>query len=446
MLIALYHNLGVGGGKRHLYEHARALRARGHVLDLFAPATANETFLPLAPLCRSVRFYGHAAPSPSSETSGPAPKATLRRIARAVAGAGGTDLLAERYNERRHRSRIGALAASNAEIARDIDAGGYDVAYIHQCALTLAPDLLRFLRRTPSVFVCNDTPRWAYEWALDGPADYDRLSEPAGRRKRLGRLVSPVVERMAADADRTFVANTRAANLVLSNSCFSRECTVRATGANPRVCYPGVDPEFFSPPAGECGREGAVLSVGAMLPNKQHEYILRAVALIPQPRRPRLRIVGYESPLPGDAAGEGPEGRRLTALAAALSVELTLTRDVTDESVRDAYRTAGVVAFAPYLEPFGLVAVEAMACGAPVVGVREGGVRETIRDGETGLLSDRDPVAYAAALDRTLTEPALSQAFGVAARARVLSDWTWERSVDVAEAWLTFAATSGGGI
>lgn len=445
MRIALYHNLGPGGGKRHLYEQARELQARGHVLDLFVPATANETFLPLAPLCREVKVYGGSASGNETMAAAPtAPResdggrvAVLRRAARTVFGNAGHDALAERVYERRLASRIADLAVQNAQIARDIDDGAYDVAYVHQCALTIAPGVLRLVRNVPTVFVCHDTPRWAYEWAVEESPDYDSLPEKSGRRRRLGSLVSRVQGRLASDSDRRFVANCRAATMVLSNSCYSRECTVRATGTNPRICYPGVDTEFFAPgdaPATERRRD--VLSVGALLPTKQHEFILRAVAAIPASRRPGLGILGYESPAAGGKSGRGIEGKRLSEIAGGLGVTLTLNRDVTDTTIRDAYRRAAVVAFPPYLEPFGLVALEAMACETPVVGVREGGVRETVRDGETGLLTDRDIPAFAAALDRILSDPELGRRMGSAGRERARSEWSWSRSVDVAESWL----------
>ena len=97
------------------------------------------------------------------------------------------------------------------------------------------------------------------------------------------------------------------------------------------------------------------------------------------------------------------------------------------------YNRAMVVAFVPYLEPFGLVPLEAMACGTPVIGVREGGVRETVSDGQSGLLIDRDPRAFAAALGRILDDQAFAGRLGIQARAYVEQQWTWERSVDQLE-------------
>ncbi len=79
--------------------------------------------------------------------------------------------------------------------------------------------------------------------------------------------------------------------------------------------------------------------------------------------------------------------------------------------------------------PFGLVALESMACGTPVVAVSEGGVRETVVPGETGLLVERDPDGFASALIALLGNPARRDEMGRKGVAHVSSAWTWETSV-----------------
>jgi glycosyltransferase involved in cell wall biosynthesis len=72
-------------------------------------------------------------------------------------------------------------------------------------------------------------------------------------------------------------------------------------------------------------------------------------------------------------------------------------------------RSADTVCCTPWYEPFGLVAVEAMACGVPIVATRVGGLAETVRDGVTGcLVPPRDPTAIADALRRILHQPDLA--------------------------------------
>lgn len=79
----------------------------------------------------------------------------------------------------------------------------------------------------------------------------------------------------------------------------------------------------------------------------------------------------------------------------------------TDQLVLE-YNKAQICVYAPVLEPLGLVPLESMACGTPVVGVREGGVLESIVHEQTGLLTERDPAQFAGAVQHLLSNPALA--------------------------------------
>ena len=72
--------------------------------------------------------------------------------------------------------------------------------------------------------------------------------------------------------------------------------------------------------------------------------------------------------------------------------------------------------------------LEAMACGTAVVGVAEGGVPETVVDGVTGLLRDRNPDEFAAAVQTVLRDAELRERFGREGRSRVLASWSWDRA------------------
>jgi glycosyltransferase involved in cell wall biosynthesis len=95
------------------------------------------------------------------------------------------------------------------------------------------------------------------------------------------------------------------------------------------------------------------------------------------------------------------------------------------------------------LEPFGLVPLEAMSCGTPVVGVREGGVQESIIHEHTGLLVKRDPEKFALAVQRLLSDKDLADEYGRNGREHVLKNWTWEQSVDSLEKYLFACANIG---
>ena len=140
-----------------------------------------------------------------------------------------------------------------------------------------------------------------------------------------------------------------------------------------------------------------------------------------------------------------PTDNRAAFLGQTLCSVLEQTRQpdellVIDEGLRDAYRRAAVVAFAPVLEPFGFIPLEAVARETPVVGVREGGLREAVQDGVTGVLTDRGAEEFAGAIDRLLGDPALASRLAAEGRRQVLARWTCQRSVDELEGWMQRAA------
>ena len=88
------------------------------------------------------------------------------------------------------------------------------------------------------------------------------------------------------------------------------------------------------------------------------------------------------------------------------------------------------------MEPFGFVAIESMACGTPVVGVNEGGLRESVVNGETGLLVDRDPESIAAAVMQLLSDDERRRQYGCCGREHVLRRWQWDSAVERLEHYL----------
>jgi glycosyltransferase involved in cell wall biosynthesis len=102
---------------------------------------------------------------------------------------------------------------------------------------------------------------------------------------------------------------------------------------------------------------------------------------------------------------------------------------VSDDELVRLYNQALLVAYTPIMEPFGFVPLEAMACGTPVVGVREGGVRETVMHEQTGLLADRDLPQLAAAIECLLSDAGKREAFGKRGREVALKQWRWDESV-----------------
>jgi D-inositol-3-phosphate glycosyltransferase len=207
------------------------------------------------------------------------------------------------------------------------------------------------------------------------------------------------------------------------------------------VVHPGVNLERFRPDARgvEAGRSAArsrlglpqdaliPLFVGRIQPLKAPDVLLRAVArLLEQRPRLRERIV---VPVVGGPSGSGlarPEG--LQKLAACLGVsDVVLFRPPVDQDqLADWYRAASVLVMPSYSESFGLVAVEAQACGTPVIAAEVGGLPVAVKDGVSGaLVAGHDPVDYADALSGFADDPARSTRMGEAA-ARHARSFGWE--------------------
>lgn len=165
----------------------------------------------------------------------------------------------------------------------------------------------------------------------------------------------------------------------------------------------------------EAGR--VLLFVGRIQRLKGLEVLFRAFALLGVDAR--LLVVGG---LPS-SSHEAREISRLEQLAARLGIaeRVSFVGAVPHERLPDYYAAADVTVMPSSYESFGLVAVESLACGRPVVATRIGGLRTIVRDGETGLLVPwRDPTLFAEALGRVLADDGLRARLSAAARASVL--------------------------
>jgi len=102
---------------------------------------------------------------------------------------------------------------------------------------------------------------------------------------------------------------------------------------------------------------------------------------------------------------------------------------ISDAELVAILNKATLLLYTSRLEPFGLAPLEANACGLPVVGIAEGGIRETIQDGVNGFLVDPEPESIARAANQLLQNPALTRRLGETAADYVRREWDVEESV-----------------
>lgn len=188
----------------------------------------------------------------------------------------------------------------------------------------------------------------------------------------------------------------------------------------------GVDTDTFHPdgPAARRGARKRIVSVGRLVPRKGFETLIRA---LPRILGAELLIVGGPD---GAAVADDPYARRLQRLAAELQVadRVRLLGAITRQEMPAVLRSADVVACTPWYEPFGIVPLEAMACGIPVVATAVGGIRDTVVDDVTGrLVAPSDPPALAEAIAPLLGDRGRRAAMGQAGRERARSRYTWDR-------------------
>lgn len=382
MRIAAYHNLHSGGALRTLSEQVRRLSA-GHDLALFTLTTAALADVGGVP----VRVFPFRP--------GPELRRPFGRLNRAVRTA---DLV--------------RLVRVNRRVAHTIDAEGFDVVLVHPCRFAQAPPLLRYLR-TPSVYYCHEPLRRLHEPPV--PRPYLRRSRV---RRGLDR-VDPAIRLYHTLLQRNDRTATRAATRVLVNSRFTQANVRRIYGVEAHVCRHGIDTDRFRPLG--LARDGFVLSVGALTPYKGFDLLIEGLACLPAAVRPPLRLIcNYAEP---------QEQTYLEGLAADRRVDLMVRVGVEDGELVAAYNRAVLVAYTPHREPLGLVPLEAMACATPVVGVDEGGVRETVLHGRTGLRVPRDPRALAKAIGDLMEYPERAGQMGRTGRRWVVEAWDWEGAV-----------------
>lgn len=203
---------------------------------------------------------------------------------------------------------------------------------------------------------------------------------------------------------------------------------LRAAGAEPRfatVVPCGVDTARFAPATPRPPPSGRVVSIGRLVERKGVDDVIRAL-----PKLPGVRLI-----IAGGGNGSGDaDASRLQAVAAGLAVSdrVDFIGPVEHEQVPGLLRSADVVVCVPWYEPFGMVALEAMACGIPVVVSAVGGLRHLVVDHGTGLhVPPRDPDGVASKVRMLLGDADLRVRLGANGAQRAISLYTWQRITDL---------------
>ncbi|MBI2621725.1 MAG: glycosyltransferase [Candidatus Levybacteria bacterium] len=272
------------------------------------------------------------------------------------------------------------LRILHRQIASDINKNNYDLAFVHPSKNTQAPFILRFLK-IPTVYYCEEALRIIYEpqFKLTGKNSFHKRIYD-----KLTRFVRKKIDK----------ANISSADIVLANSKFTKKNIKKAYGIQSRVSYLGVDTDFFKPE--EIKKDIDVLYIGARDQIDGYDLLENALRLIPEKISVNYHVTG--------------EGW------------------VSDKELKRLYNRSKIVVCLAKGEPFGLIPLEAAACGIPVIALNNGGYREIVIEGKTGFLVDGILKVLRQKIKLLLSDEKLRVKIGKAARDEAISNWTWDRS------------------
>jgi D-inositol-3-phosphate glycosyltransferase len=260
-------------------------------------------------------------------------------------------------------------------------------------------------------------------WRLGVPVVQTFHALGVVKRRHQGAADTSPPDRLAIE--RHVVAN---ADRILA-TCTDEVFELLRIGADRRriaVIPCGVDLELFRPDGPARERGGAprrIVTVGRLVERKGVGNVIEALAAVPAAE---LIVAGGPEATELDS---DPEVRRLREVARAAGVgdRVSFTGRLGRDEVPALLRSADVVTSVPWYEPFGIVPIEAMACGVPMVASAVGGMIDTVVDGVTGVhVPPRAPAALAAVLRELLDRPGLRARLGRAGALRARERYGWD--------------------
>jgi len=375
--IGFFHpDLGIGGAERWLVDAASGLQQAGHLVTIITSRhDRTRCFEATRDGMLDVRVRGSWFPV---------------------------------HFAQRFRAPCAVIRSAVAVIQTALRGERYDVVFVD-----LVPHIIPILRRSSRariVYYCQYP---------------DQLM--TDRRSRIYRLYRWPIDRLEAKA-------VTGADRVLVNSRFTADAARRIyaglPAAEPEVLYPGIAGACAEPDGVEPGdRELLLLCISRFDRKKRLRLAVEALAAladrVDRGLFGRIRLVvagGYDASLSESAF----VWHELESLAARfeLSDQVRLLKSPSDEARRDLLSRCLCVIYTPENEHFGLVPLEAMAAGRPVIAARSGGPIETIRDRQTGFLCEATPEAFADAIARLVSDPGECERMGRAGRDHVAANFS----------------------
>lgn len=285
-------------------------------------------------------------------------------------------------------------------LRRKIDAWGPDAVFMNPCRRLKSPTLSR-QQLSKTVFWLDELPRTL------------ELEEFRSATRPLTRSIYAPLRVLERRTNRRIV---KACSVVLSSSRYMANLIsdVYNRPVVPEKC--GVSPEFRCNSTDE--RKNYIISVGSLIPGKGHDLTIKGLG---QSELNLDVVIVTHRPNQGEI-------ERLSDIAFQAGVKVFFEFGISDSQLANLYQGAVFTSYLATLEPFGLVSIESQACGTPALVSREGGLIETILDGQTGLSVPRNVDEVASAMIQISSWAAIRETrqacceFG--------QSWSWEETAE----------------
>ncbi len=289
------------------------------------------------------------------------------------------------------------------KLANVINQSNFDICFVTHDRHLQSPWILRYLHK-PVVFLCQEPTRAFFEKFLEVDNKLPFLNKIYEKINRYFRKKSEI-------------QNASFATKIIANSYYSVESIFRAYGKYASPIYLGVNLKTFYPQKNKLKNQ--IIFVGNNEPQKNLKLAIESLGMLSKSDRPKLLI----------ACPRKNSLSEIVKLAKKNKVSLKISYGLSPEELAKEYRNSLATLACASLEPFGLSVVESLACGTPVVAVKEGGFRETIKSGYNGFLVERDPQKISKTLEKLVSDKKLRQKLSRNSSVYAQKTYTWEKTV-----------------
>lgn len=269
-------------------------------------------------------------------------------------------------------------------------------------------------------------PEVQYIWYAHDPNAYLNLPGKISDVPTPLRLIMQLSLPLVRYVDRRVIGESLDA--VIANSNFTRQVLKDSYSVDPYVIYPGINSNRVPEEADDSER--VIFTVGQLNRYNNHDVLIRAMSNVAERLEDPPRLV---------VGGTGPFQQHLEMIASEEDVGglVDFIGYVPESELYTRYATALATVYLPEKEPFGLVPIESMATGTPVIAVDSGGFKETISNGKTGILvPEASESAVTDALIRLVESPELRSKMGQAAKQRITSKFSIEDTTNELASYL----------